>query len=633
MAYTHTDRREVRSDELGALLEASLEAVVGMDEHGHIREWNTAAEAMFGWTRREALGRTVAETIVPPRLREAHEEALSRYRTTRQARILGRRVAITALHKDGRELPVELRITPIASGASRFIAFITDLTEVKRLETMHKASLASSESQRRLLETILTNTPAGIALVSRKDFIIEFLNPAFELLSPGRSPLGRSALEVWPEIAGELEVIFRRVFETRKIWHAVDQKVELRARPDGPREERWFTFDFVPVGDSDALLAVATETTDDVVAKRQIEHLADVARRRATELRGIIDHMTDAVFVSDAHGNLTLVNTAGAALVRSTPEDLEGRSIDELAARLRPLRKNGAGYQLPLSLALGGQPMALGQMLVQDPAGGEVRVVRSRAAPILDARGALLGAVEVARDLTDVERLDRLKGEFVRVAAHALNTPIAVITGYAQALAPGLGGLPQRQREMLSAMQRGIERMQQIVRDLSYVTSIELDNLELTRVRLRADEVVRSVVTRAVGRTPADVRIELSRVDPATIEVDREGLEQTLHNLVSNALRYANRGTTVEISLEVEDGAAVISVRDHGAGIAPERQAHIFERFFRAHVDTPYDFEGLGIGLYISREIVSRQGGRMWFESVEGEGSVFHVSFPLVEGT
>jgi len=623
-----------RDEELAAILNASLEAVVGMDERGRIREWNTTAEAMFGWSRAEAVGRTVAETVIPERYRDAHTAALRRFRDTGVSKILGRRVAIEALHRSGREFPVELRITPLRSGDLRFLAFITDLTLVRRLEAEQRQAVAETESQRRLFESILNHAPAGIALITRRDYRFEFVNPAFQALSPERVMQGRPALEVWPEVADRLDALYRRVFESGEPYHGQDELFPLRSSPDGPLEDRWFTSSFVPVrmsgAEIDALLIVAAETTEHVRSRAQVEQLARAARHRATELRGIIDHMTEAVFVCDPSGHLTLINAAGAALFGLPKGRGEGLTLEDLAARLSTLSPEGetTSHDLGLALALRGEPVVLKDVVVRSPTTGELRLFRGSAAPIRDADGAILGAVEVARDFTEIERLDRMRSEFVRAAAHELNTPIAVVTGYAQAMARHLESLPKPGRELLGAMHRGIQRMQTIVRDLTYVTSIEVNKLDLARVSIRLDEIVPRVVARAT-RPDAPIGVKIVRLDPATIEADREGLEQTLQNLLSNALRYSRPGRDVEVAVAAEDDQAVISVRDYGAGIAKERQRHIFERFFRAHVATPYDYEGLGIGLFISREIVTRQGGRMWFESIEGEGSVFYVAFPL----
>jgi signal transduction histidine kinase len=109
---------------------------------------------------------------------------------------------------------------------------------------------------------------------------------------------------------------------------------------------------------------------------------------------------------------------------------------------------------------------------------------------------------------------------------------------------------------------------------------------------------------------------------------DRERLREVMHILLDNAVRYSPAGGDVDIELTVSDGGAVVSVQDQGVGIASTRQPRIFERFYRAHTDTPYDFGGTGLGLYVAKRIVELHQGSMWFESTEGRGSRFSFRLP-----
>ncbi len=117
------------------IINTALDAVIVMDAHGRITEWNPQAEATFGWTRDEAMGRSLADTIIPPQYREAHVQGLNRFLTTGEGPVLNRRIEITALHRDGREFPVELTISPVQAGSAlTFSAFVRDITERKRSE-------------------------------------------------------------------------------------------------------------------------------------------------------------------------------------------------------------------------------------------------------------------------------------------------------------------------------------------------------------------------------------------------------------------------------------------------------------------------------------------------------------------
>jgi len=115
------------------------------------------------------------------------------------------------------------------------------------------------------------------------------------------------------------------------------------------------------------------------------------------------------------------------------------------------------------------------------------------------------------------------------------------------------------------------------------------------------------------------------------VSADRVRLEQAVRRLVDNAIRYSPPGGDVEIAVAQSDNDVVISVRDQGIGIPADQQHRIFELFFRAHAGTPHDVGGLGIGLFMAREIAVRHGGAMWFESEEGTGSTFYMRLPRAE--
>jgi signal transduction histidine kinase len=113
------------------------------------------------------------------------------------------------------------------------------------------------------------------------------------------------------------------------------------------------------------------------------------------------------------------------------------------------------------------------------------------------------------------------------------------------------------------------------------------------------------------------------------VVADRDRIARVLANLLENAVRFSPAGGEVRVRIESLDGQAIVSVVDRGIGIPPERQGEVFRRYYRAHAGTEHDYGGLGLGLEVSRAVVERHGGRMWFESAPGAGSTFHFGLPL----
>jgi len=244
-------------------------------------------------------------------------------------------------------------------------------------------------------------------------------------------------------------------------------------------------------------------------------------------------------------------------------------------------------------------------------------------------------ANEVGRRVAAVvenARLIREREEFIATAIHEIKTPIAVIKTAVQLMEQIPAGQREKELpELLARLNRQTNRVDRLVTEV-----LEVFRLDMRRTTLhRRPTDFAALVERVVGEMrPVNPRYELDlrRNDPVTLSVDAGRIEQVLTNLIGNAIKYSPSPTTVEIESRRQGRWVVVSVRDHGIGIPHDKQARIFERFYRAHAGTRYEHaSSLGVGLYLSREFVSWHGGEMWFESTEGVGSRFVFRLPLEE--
>jgi signal transduction histidine kinase len=234
----------------------------------------------------------------------------------------------------------------------------------------------------------------------------------------------------------------------------------------------------------------------------------------------------------------------------------------------------------------------------------------------------------------EAEHANQLKDQFLSTAAHELKTPVAVITAYAQLLArrmaaesPAPGALSA---EAVTVIVRQCERLARLVEDLLETSRLTLGSVALRRERLRLGALVGGVAARTQRLTDQHA-IGLTLMADPNVDADTDRIEQVVTNLLSNAIKFSPNGgpITVTVDYHPSDGQAVVVVQDHGVGIAPERQARIFDQFYRAHEDDAR-FGGMGLGLFLSREIVRRHGGRVWLSSVAGEGTTVGFSLPAV---
>jgi two-component system phosphate regulon sensor histidine kinase PhoR len=246
-------------------------------------------------------------------------------------------------------------------------------------------------------------------------------------------------------------------------------------------------------------------------------------------------------------------------------------------------------------------------------------------------------AIVVHQDVTPLKEAERIKDEFIGIAAHELRNPLAVLKGYAQMLvvqtARGRGPqLADWQTESIEAIDQATARLVDLTEDLLDVTRLQAGRFELHPAPTDLLALTERVVAR-LRVTSERHTISLHTPSEYIVSlVDASRMEQILNNLINNAIKYSPQGGNIEISVrpDTETNTAVVCVRDYGIGIPAHQQARIFSRFVRADNARALGIGGTGLGLYLCRELVERQGGRIWFESVEGQGSTFFVALPLV---
>jgi PAS domain S-box-containing protein len=502
------------------------------------------------------------------------------------------------------------------------------VTERRHAEAERERLLAEIAAKHELLRTVIDNAPVGIALSRGSDLVYDMVNPAFERMMGTRLRVGRSVEAVTPDNAAQLAPILQRVLETGEPFRGVDVPYVIRRDPDAPPVDAffWATYLRVATKHGPAILALLVDTTEQVQARRRIEDLATVAQRQSAELQHIHSSMVDSVVVCDAGGQITHINHAETRLTGLEPNDVLHHSLCDYAKMLdlrhldkTPFKPN----ELPLARALAGETV-MSAPFVSERTGHKV-YMRSNATAIRDAAGEIVGAVAVDRDVSQAFEFDVLKDQFIRVAAHELKTPVAIMKGYAELLLRSSDQVPAALAGGLQAIDRGAKRIDRLVSDLLDVSQLQLGRMEIRREKVDLAELV-DVVTRRASLTSKKHEITIVESEPIVVNADRVRLERVLDKLLDNAIRYSPRGGAIEVRVSTRDDAAVVCVRDHGVGIPRAKQGRIFERFYRAHTDTPHDYGGMGVGLYISREIVTQHGGTMWFESTEGSGSNFCFS-------
>lgn len=257
--------------------------------------------------------------------------------------------------------------------------------------------------------------------------------------------------------------------------------------------------------------------------------------------------------------------------------------------------------------------------------------LRVNAAPVRNKEQEIIAAVSTLDDITEEKDLERRKDDFVNMASHELKTPLTSMKLYIQMLLRWTASYKNpKLQKTVATMQMQADRLQDLVNDLLDVSRIQTGKLSLTKERCNLTELVAETVE-VLQPTTKTQKLRFEQSKPIYVEVDRFRIYQVITNLITNAIKYSPANSDISINIANKRNEVVVSVADKGIGISPEQREKVFERLYQVTDNTERAYPGLGMGLYISKEIISRHKGRIWVESELEKGSTFYFSLPKVK--
>jgi two-component system cell cycle sensor histidine kinase/response regulator CckA len=617
-----------------AIVEAALDGVITMDHEGKVVDFNPAAERIFGYRQADAVGRPLADLLIPPGLRLAHRQGLARYLATGRGTVLGKRLEMSALRADGTELPVELSIACVrAEGSPLFIGFVRDLTEQRRTEQALRASEAKYRA-------IFDNAVEGFFQTSPEGAFLS-LNPALARIYGYESP--EEVIAHIQEVAHQLYVDpncrqqFIRLMEARGTVKGFEFQIR---RKDGSRA--WVSESSRAVRDADGTLLYYEGTVEDITERKQAE---DALRGSEERFRTLIENNAEVISLLDAQARVHYVSPAITAVLGYTVEEHVGQNAFDL---LHP-EDHGANAALFAQLLKAPGSVVRSQFRFRHKDGSWRWLEASGSNHLGDA--TLQAIVVNFRDITERKRAEEERrhleaqilhaqkleslGVLAGGIAHDFNNLLTAVLGHASF---ALMQLPAESvacpmlREIEKAAQRAAELTQQMLayagKGRFVVQSLRLDTLVQEMTKL-----LQTVVSKKAA-------VEL-HLGPATIEGDATQIRQVVMNLMTNASEAleGNLGTIrVRTGIRQADTAylrspffaeelpagdyAFIEVEDNGCGMSGETVARIFDPFFTTK------FTGRGLGLAAVLGIVRSHRGVIKVTSTPGRGSLFEVLFP-----
>lgn len=352
------------------------------------------------------------------------------------------------------------------------------------------------------------------------------------------------------------------------------------------------------------------------------------ARKKAEEESGktktVINNFTDGLIIFDNEGRLSLINPQAENFFAIKSKEVEEKSVAELA-------ENPKLHSLTNLLGKGLRGIYRKELSVRENLVLELSII-----PIMSGTEKT-GDLIILHDISREKTIERIKTEFVSLAAHQLRTPLSAIKWTLKMFLDGdIGKITEEQRTFIEKSYQSNERMIELINDLLDVTRIEEGRYLYKPTPANLEDVVQFVINSYQEQIKKkNLKLEFKKEEAKfpQVSVDVEKIRLAIQNLFDNAIRYTLSGGKITIVLKCDSTRKEMEfqIQDTGIGIPDDQKERVFTKFFRAVNASKIDAEGSGLGLFITKNIIEAHGGRIWFESEAGKGTIFHFTLPVKE--
>lgn len=643
---------------LTSIIDDLDDAVFSHDLNNLITSWNKGAQQLLGYAAAEIIGKNI-HAIIPARLEQEQADILNKVKLDQ----FKERLTSSRLRKDGKEVPVAMKAYPIKNEAGQLAGVSY------RMQRLGPAKLIDEKNN--VLAAIIEGSEDAIISKTLDGIITTWNRAASRIFGYTEAEMiGQSITKLIPSHRMEEE---GKIISNIRAGNRVDHFETTRLHKLGYELDISLTIS--PIKDLDGTVIGASKIARDITEEKRAKELINQQVKKLEILNSIgklisekmdvefiLQKVTDATtqIVGAAFGAFfyNTINEAGESFMLYTLSGAPREAFDKLG-----MPRNTAVFDPTFK----GERVVRVDDITKDPRYGKnsphfgmpkghLPVVSYLAVPVVSTTGNVLGglffghpepgrfkvehedlvvslasqasvALDNSKLFEEVKDLSRKKDEFIALATHELKTPLTTMSGYMQLLQKKVSD--EKNTVFINKAINQLAKLHTLITDLFDIAKIQAGKLQLNKEQIELTGFLEEIIE-SLQATSSTHKLNYSYEKPIWIKGDKIRLEQVVANLVGNAIKYSPKADQVEIEVKLKDNEAIVAVKDKGLGISKENLQNIFSQFYRVE-GVNSNISGLGLGLYISKEIIERHQGHITVESEYKQGSVFSFRLPVIE--